>query len=87
MQNDLENLWFNYLIEMPIAKNNQEKNIINNFRKKEKALRSILNKEQIKVFEEYDGVVSEVNSISEKNAFVKGIMFATRFIFQALYDD
>lgn len=35
--------------------------------------------------EEYDDAVSEMNSISEKNAFIKGVMFATKFIFQALY--
>lgn len=86
MQKDLEKLWFEYLIEAPVEKSKREQTIINNFKKKEKSFRSHLNKEQIEFLEEYDNAVSEVNSISEKNAFVKGIMFATKFIFQALYE-
>ncbi|MBQ8765577.1 MAG: hypothetical protein IJZ16_02115 [Clostridia bacterium] len=87
MQKDLEKLWFDYLIEVPVTKSEKEKQIINEFTEKEKLFRSKLNDEQVEFLEEYDNAVSKVNSISEKNAFVKGIMFATRFIFQALYND
>ncbi len=87
MQNDLEKLWFDYLIEFPIKNSEKEKQIINEFTKKESQFRSKLNEEQVKLLEEYDSAVSKVSSISEKNAFVKGIMFATKFLFQALYND
>lgn len=87
MHKDLEKLWFDYLIEVPVTKSKREQIIINNFREKEKIFRSNLIEEQLEFFEEYDCAVSEVNSISEKNAFIKGIMFATRFIFQALNEE
>ena len=87
MSNDLEKLWFEYLIEFPIKNSEKEKQIINEYTEKENLFRSKLNKEQIEIFEEYDNAVSKVSSISEKNAFLKGIMFATRFIFQALCND
>lgn len=85
MKKYLENLWFNYLIEIPIARSEKEKTIINNWSEKEKYFRSILNEEQIKAFNEYDNALSMVSRISEKNAFVKGVMFATQFLFEALH--
>lgn len=85
MQKDLENLWFNYLIEIPIKRSAEEIAAINELSEKEKYFRSILNEEQLTVFTEYDNFLSKVSRISEKNAFIKRIMFATRFIFQALY--
>lgn len=87
MQKDLEVLWFDYLIEFPIARSKKEKTTIDKWSKKEKYFRSKLNEEQIIILDEYDDAVSAVSRISEKNAFLKGFMFATRFIFQALYGE
>lgn len=84
MKKELENLWFNYLIEAPIKRSNEENIIINKLTEKDKLFRSILNEEQIRILNEYDDVVSQVGRISEKNAFIKGVMFATRFILEAL---
>ncbi len=87
MREDLEDLWNYYLIEVPIKDNKKEKLIKSQFSKKEKNLRSKLTQEQLDLLNEYDDMVSELSRISERHAFIKGIMFATRFIFQALYDD
>ena len=87
MRQDLEDLWNYYLIEVPIKDNKKEKLIKSQFSKKEKNLRSKLTQEQLDLLNEYDDMVSELSRISERHAFIKGIMFATRFIFQALYDD
>ena len=76
MRKDLEDLWNYYLIEVPIKNT-----------KKENKLRSRLTDEQILFLEEYDDAVSELNRISERHAFIKGVMFTTRFIFQAMYED
>lgn len=84
MKKELENLWFNYLIEVPIKRSNEENIIINKMTEKDKLFRSILNEEQIRILNEYDDAVSQVGRISEKNAFIKGVMFATRFILEAL---
>lgn len=85
MRKELENLRFNYLIEVPIKRSNEENIIINKLTEKDWLFRSSLNEEQIKFFNEYDDAVTQVGRISEKNAFIKGIMFATRFILEALY--
>ena len=87
MRRDLEDLWNYYLIEVPIKNTKKEELLVKNFSKKEDKFRSKLTDEQILFLEEYDDAVSELNRISERHAFIKGVMFATRFIFQALYDD
>ena len=85
MRENLEDLWFDYLIEFPIERNEREKTTIKEWLNKEKYFRSNLNEEQIAMLEEYDDALSAVNRISEKNAFIKGVLFATRFIFEALF--
>ncbi|MBE6804692.1 MAG: hypothetical protein E7528_07335 [Ruminococcaceae bacterium] len=87
MREDLEDLWNYYLIEVPIKDNKKEKLIKSQFSRKEKTLRSKLTQEQLDLLNEYDDMFSELSRISERHAFIKGIMFATRFIFQALYND
>ncbi len=87
MKNLLENLWFNYIIEVPMQKNEIENQTIAEWLKQEKYFRSRLNEEEIEILEEYDRALSKVNRITEKNAFIKGVMFATRFIFETLCED
>ena len=87
MRQDLEDLWNYYLVEVPIKDNKKEKLIKESFRKTEKEFRSKLTKEQLEFFDEYDNSISCLGRISERHAFIKGVMFATRFIFQAFYDD
>lgn len=86
MKKDLQDLWFDYIIEFPLERNEKEKDTIEEWSKKEKDFHSSLNEEQLKILEEYDNAVSAVGRISEKNAFIKGVRFATRFIFEALKD-
>ncbi len=87
MRQDLEDLWNYYLIEVPIKNTKKEDILIKNFSKIEDNFRSKLSNEQIIFLEEYDNAVSELNRISERHAFIKGVMFTTRFIFQAMYED
>ncbi len=87
MRKDLEDLWNYYLIEVPIKNTKKEDLLVKNYAKKEDNFRSKLTDEQIMFLEEYDNAVSELSRISERHAFIKGVMFTTRFIFQALYND
>lgn len=87
MRKELEDLWVNYFIEMPIERNKQEKEIIKMWSEKEKLLLSKLNSEQKELLNEYDNYVCKTNGISEKYAFIKGVRFATRLFFEALCDD
>ena len=86
MRQDLEDLWNYYLIEVPIKDTKKEKHIKEIFLKTEKYFHSKLTQEQLKILEEYDDAVSSMSRISERHAFIKGVMFTTRFIFQAFYD-
>ena len=87
MRKELEELWQYYLIEVPLQRNEKEKEIIREYGEVEEKLRAKLNDEQIELLEEYDNSVSETNSISERYAFIKGVRFAIRLIFEAFCDD
>lgn len=87
MRKELEELWQYYLIEVPVQRNDNEKEIISKYGKTEDIFRAKLNDEQKDLLEEYDKSISETNSISERYAFIKGIRFATRLIFEAFCDD
>ncbi len=49
---------------------------------KEMALLSILNEEQKAAFYSYESIKSEINYMSECDAFIKGVKFATRYILE-----
>ena len=86
MRQDLEDLWNYYLIEDPIQINKKEDLLIRDYSKKVNKFRSILTDEQNIFLNEYDSAISEINRINERHAFIKGVTFATRFIFQAMSD-
>ncbi len=87
MRKELEELWQYYLIEVPLQRNEKEKEIIRRYGEAEDKLRAKLSDEQKELFDEYDNSISETNSISERYAFIKGVRFATRLIFEAFCDD
>lgn len=87
MRNELEELWQYYIIEVPMERTAEEKEILKNYSKKEKLLRSRLTDEQKELLEEYDNAVCETSRMSEKYAFIKGVRFTTRLIFEAFCDD
>lgn len=87
MRKDLEDLWNYYLLEVPIENTKKEEITIQRCSKIEKVFHSMLTEEQLCYLSEYDSAVSEIGRISERHAFIKGFMFATRFLFQALSND
>ncbi len=84
MEKVLEKLWYDYIIEQAVERNEQEKEVIKNLTRCDNAFRSRLNDELKAMLEEYDRAVCAMSRVSEKNAFIKGAIFATRFIFEAL---
>ncbi len=84
MKKELEKLWYSYIIEEVSKRNDQEKEIIKNWSAKETDFRAKLNDEQMTLLEEYDAAVCKMSSASEKNAFIKGVKFTTRFFIEAL---
>ena len=87
MRKELEELWQYYLIEVPLQRNDEEKEIIKNYSKCEDILKAKLNEEQKNLLEEYDNSIFETSRMSEKHAFIKGVRFAIRLIFEAFCDD
>lgn len=87
MRKELEKLWMNYIIEVPMQRNEEEKRYINEVSNISTLLRSKLNDEQKELLEKYDNAVCETSRMSEKYAFIKGVRFATRIILEAMCDD
>lgn len=84
MKKELENLWYNHMIEEIAERTDKEKEIIKNLTESDNQLRDKLNEEQKALLQDYDDAFLQVSRISEKNAFVKGVQFATRFLIEAL---
>lgn len=86
MKKELEKLWYSYLYEKPITRTKEEITLIKNLLSAEKKFLSTLSPEQEKLFDIYDTANLKMNSISEKNAFIKGVTFATHFLIESIYD-
>jgi len=84
MKTTLKDLWLSYMIESTANMDDEERKILDKIVLKEGELNDKLTKEQLKTFEEFTNYFHEINCVSERNAFIKGICFATRFIFEAL---
>ncbi len=84
MKKELEKLWYSYIIEEVSKRNDQEIEIIKNWSAKEAEFRAKLNDEQKALLEDYDAAVCKMSSASEKNAFIKGVKFTTRFFIEVL---
>lgn len=87
MKKELENLWYNHMIEEIAERTDKEKEIIKNLTESDNHLRDKLNEEQKALLQNYDDAFLQVSRISEKNAFVKGVQFATRFLVEALCEE
>lgn len=87
MKKELDDLWNYYLSETILHKNEEETEARKQWAKDEDALREKLTQEQIALLEEYDKSFFAVNSFIEKRAFIKGVKFTTRFLFESLCED
>lgn len=87
MEKELEKLWYSHIIEEVPKRNDKETALIKNWSVKESEFRAKLNQEQIALLEDYDAAVCKMSSASEKNAFIKGVKFTTRFFIEALCTD
>ena len=84
MKKALEDLWYSYLMENTWEENTEKKAIVSKLAEKENALRSLLTAEQKEQYEECEKLLQELYSLSEKEAFIKGVCFATNFLVEAL---
>ena len=62
----------------------RKKGVLSALAEKEDALRSVLTAEQKNQYEDCEKLLLELYSLSERDAFVKGACFATKFLLEAL---
>ncbi len=71
-------------MENPIEVKNQSKELLMELVKKQDYLKDNLDSEIFKICEECHDIIFQMSEISEKEAFVKGIRFATKYLIEAL---
>jgi hypothetical protein len=57
--------------------------LINSISEIDEAIRKTLNEEQKELFMKYDDTLSLLSMYNEKNAFIKGVHFATAYFVEA----
>ncbi len=85
MKKALENLWYSYQMENPVKYDEKENQAVDRLIAAEKVLHQHLNGEQKEMLKKYEDCLDEMSGICEKNAFVKGVRFATEFLLEVLY--
>lgn len=81
----LEELWYSYIMENSIEENAQSKKLLRTLVEKQDYLKDNLDPEVFKICEECHSIIFEMGGISEKEAFVKGVQFATGYLVEALH--
>ena len=84
MKQTLEDLWFSYLIDAPVRRDGERKKILEEADRLEDKLRAQLSERQLGALNDYEDSMGEICSMDEKEAFVKGVRFAVRFLIEAL---
>ena len=78
----LETLW-EYIDTFNPYASEEEKKIFSIVAKKSEEFEKIITDEQMRAFEDYKDSLSELHSVERKEAFAKGVRFATQFLLEA----
>lgn len=84
MKNLLEDLWFSYLIEERVILSDSDNIIVKSSHTKRDKIYNTLNQEQKKDFDDYEENSNDICNIYEKEAFIKGVHFAVKFLSSAI---
>lgn len=79
----LDLIWESMDIINPYASESEKESLCKIEEKAEK-IRNLMNKDSINLFEKYEESMFEYSSVKEKEAFLKGIKFASNFIFEII---
>lgn len=85
MKNTLEQLWDSYLMENPVNQNTERKKLLDTLVRCEDTLRASLTPEQINALGKYDACLLDISTFDQKEAFTKGVRFATGYLLDVLY--
>ena len=84
MKKTLEELWYSHLIESTNHHFKEEKELLEKISEKHTALQTELDQGQKATLEEWENLIWNLCSISEKNAFIEGVRFTTSFLWEAM---
>lgn len=85
MRTTLQCLWYSYQMEKPVERNEEKEELLSRLRTNEEKLRTDLNEVQKDALKNYEDCLDTISSISAKEAFIKGVCFATNYLIEALY--
>ena len=84
MNRILEELWYTYQIGILAEQKPEEREALDDFVLLQEKLRESLTEEQKAIYDNYEICAIKSNCISEKEAFIKGVRFATQYLFETL---
>ncbi len=84
MSKILEELWFDYLMENQANQSKEERELIHALVKTGDELHASLTQEQLTILERRDDCQNEICVLFAKEAFIKGIRFATGYFMEAI---
>ena len=84
MKHVLEDLWYSYESGNPMEKTKELEDVLEKAYQSEEELRENLSEKGNALFLKYEAYMSEISSISEKDAFIKGVRFATKYLLAIL---
>ena len=80
----IDKLWYEYLSTEALVMTDEQKELTDKLTESVEALGKSLNEEQKTEFDLCNSYLSDIDSISIKQAFSCGFKFATRLLFEAL---
>lgn len=83
MKKLLEDLWYSYIQEEDEADSEEARAVLKAPVETEEKLNSELNENQRETLENFSRLYSELYCIYEREAFVKGVKFATKYLIES----
>ena len=87
MKHLLEELWNSYLTQKPTEQTEEKRELIGAILEVEDKLREKLDEKQIDLLEQYVDCIGNLHAVSETEAFIGGVRFASSFLVEALGKD
>ena len=84
MNKTLSELWYSLLEQHPIETRAEAKILIGLVVRNEEVLQSTLTQQQKECLEKYEDCLNELHDFYEREAFIKGVQFATNFLVEAM---
>lgn len=84
MKHILEDLWYSYELGNSMIQTKELEEVLEKAYQSEERLRENLNEKENELFLKYEAYMSEISSISEKDAFIRGVRFATKYLLAIL---